>query len=159
MFTGDDSGHWLTRALYATGFANQPTSFHRNDGLQLKDAYITATLRCAPPKNKPSERELSNCQPYFLSELRLLSEVRVVVALGRIAFDAYLRAREVLGRPPVKPRPHFGHNRAWRLPEGVTLIASYHPSRQNTQTGKLTRRMFGAVFRKARRSLGPATTR
>ncbi len=159
MFTGDDSGHWLTRALYGAGFANQPTSFHQNDGLQLTDAYITATLRCAPPKNKPSARELSNCQPYFLLELRLLSELRVVVALGRIAFDAYLRARDALGHPPLIPRPRFGHNRAWRLPEGVTLIASYHPSRQNTQTGKLTRRMFGAVFRKAQRALRGTTAK
>ena len=153
MFTGDDSGHWLTRALHANGFANQPASFHRDDGLGLKDAYITASLRCAPPKNKPSVSELSNCRPYFLLELRLLRDVQVVVALGRIAFDAYLKAREALGQPSLKPRPRFAHNRAWRLPEGVTLIASYHPSRQNTQTGKLTRRMFDAVFRKARRCL------
>ena len=153
MFTGDDSGHWLTRALYANGFANQPTSSHRDDGLRLNGAYVTAALRCVPPKNKPSVGELANCRPYFLLELRLLSEVRVVVTLGRIAFDAYLRAREALGSPVLKPRPRFAHNRASRLPEGVTLIASYHPSRQNTQTGKLTRRMFYTVFRKARRSL------
>lgn len=159
MFTGDDSGHWLSRALYATGFANQPTSSHRGDGLRLKDAYITASLRCVPPKNRPTVQELANCQPYFLLELGLLAEVRVVVALGRIAFDAYLRAREALGHPSAKPRPRFAHNRAWRFPEGATLIASYHPSRQNTQTGKLTRRMFGAVFRKARRALTGAMAR
>ena len=158
MFTGDDSGHWLTRALHANGFANQPTSSHRGDGLKLRDAYITAALRCAPPGNKPSVRELSNCRPYFLSELRLLSNVTVVVALGRIAFDSYLRAREALGRVPVKPRLQFAHNRVWRLPDGVTLIASYHPSRQNTQTGRLTRRMFAAVFRSARRALEGSRT-
>lgn len=157
MFTGDDSGHWLTRALHATGFANQPTSSHRGDGLRLNDAYITAALRCAPPGNKPRARELTNCRAYVLSEVQLLARVKVVVALGRIAFDAYLKAREALGRPPLYPRPRFAHNRAVRLPEGVTLIASYHPSRQNTQTGRLTRRMFGAVFQNARRALTAAT--
>jgi uracil-DNA glycosylase family 4 len=153
MFTGDDSGQWLARALYEAGFANQPTSAHRDDGLSLTDAYITAALRCAPPKNKPSARELANCRPYLLLELQLLREARAVVALGRIAFDAYLKAREVLGLARPRPRPRFGHDRAWELPGGVTLIASYHPSRQNTQTGKLTRRMFSSVFRRARRIL------
>lgn len=155
MFTGDDSGNWLARALHANGFANQPVSSHRHDGLRLTGAYITAALRCAPPLNKPTVQELSSCQPYFLEELRLLRQVHVVVALGKIAFDAYLNGRDAIGLPSPRPRPRFGHNRAVLMPEGVILIASYHPSRQNTQTGKLTRRMLGDVFKKARRALAP----
>ena len=141
------------RSLYENGFANQPTSLHRRDGLVLYDAYITAALRCAPPANKPTPQELSNCRPYFLQELQLLSRVHVVVALGRIAFDAYLKARGLVGLPVPPPRPKFGHHRMYHLSDGVTLIASYHPSRQNTQTGKLTRPMLDAVFTAARRTL------
>ena len=153
MFAGDDSGGWLMRALYQNGFANQPMSIDRNDGLVLNNAYITAALRCAPPANKPTIREFSNCRPYLLQELQLLSRVQVVVTLGRIAFDAYLKARALLGLTLPTPRPEFGHHREYRLPDGVTLIASYHPSRQNTQTGKLTRPMLNTVFTTARRAL------
>jgi len=153
MFAGDESGGWLIRALYENGFANQPTSLHRNDGLTLRDAYITAAVRCAPPANKPTPLEFLNCRPYLLQELKLLTHVQVVVALGRIAFDACLKARGLLGLAVPTPRPEFGHHRVHRLSGGVTLIASYHPSRQNTQTGKLTRPMLNAVLATARRAL------
>ena len=151
MFTGDRSGDWLYRALYTFGFANQPTSSHRMDGLKLINCYVTAAGRCAPPDNKPSKKELSNCRPYLLQELSLLKRVKVVVVLGRIAFDTYLACRKERGAPiPEKPL-RFGHSLVYHLPEGVTLIASYHPSQQNTLTGRLTRPMFHAVFRQARR--------
>ena len=153
IFTGDRSGDWLYGALYAFGFSNQPTSRHRDDGLELKDAYVTAAVRCAPPANKPTREEMDNCRPYLVRELGLLRRVRVVVALGKIAFDSYLRARQEVGLEVPRPLPRFGHGKAYALPGGVTLIASYHPSQQNTQTGRLTRAMFHAVFRKARRLL------
>lgn len=150
MFTGDRSGDWLYRALYTFGFANQPTSTHRMDGLRLIDCYVTAAVRCAPPNNKPLKEELSNCRPYLLQELSLLKQVKIVVALGRIAFHAYLACRKEQGAPfPAKPI-RFGHGRIYPLPEGITLIASYHPSQQNTLTGRLTRTMFHAIFRRAR---------
>lgn len=153
MFTGDGSGQWLARALYDTGFASQPFSTHVGDGFALRDAYITAAVRCAPPGNKPTRGEMARCQPYLEAELRLLRGVRVVVALGRIAFEAFLRVREAAGRPTLKPKPRFFHGAEVRLPEGVTLIASYHPSQQNTFTGRLTRPMLSRVFRKAGRLL------
>ncbi len=153
MFTGDRSGDWLFDALYHAGFANQPTSTHRGDGLELRDAYITATIRCAPPGNKPTPREIARCQPYFLEELRLLSRARVVIGLGSIGWRAYLRARRALGAPPPRRPPKFGHGTVATFEDGVTLIASYHPSQQNTFTGKLTRPMLRGVFRKARRLL------
>lgn len=153
MFTGDGSGEWLARALYEAGFASQPASTHVGDGFALADAYITAAVRCAPPGNKPTSRELARCQPYLETELRLLTRVRVVVALGRIAFDAFLRTREATGRPALKPRPRFAHGGEVRFPEGLILIASYHPSQQNTFTGRLTRPMLRAVFQRARRVL------
>jgi len=153
IFTGDRSGDWLYGALYAFGFANQPTSRHRDDGLELKDAYVTAAVRCAPPANKPAREEMDACRPYLVRELGLLRRVRVVVALGKIAFDTYLRVRRELGLEVPRPLPQFGHGKTYRMPEGVTVIASYHPSQQNTQTGRLTRAMFHAVFRKARRLL------
>ena len=153
VFTGDRSGDWLYGALYTFGFANQPTSRHRGDGLALKDAYVTAAVRCAPPANKPTREEMDACRPYLVRELVLLRRVRVVVALGKIAFDSYLRVRRELGREAARPLPRFGHGKTYRMPEGVTIIASFHPSQQNTQTGRLTRAMFHAVFRKARRVL------
>jgi uracil-DNA glycosylase family 4 len=153
VFTGDRSGDWLYGALYAFGFANQPTSRHREDGLALKDAYVTAAVRCVPPANRPTRREMDACRPYLVGELALLRRVRVVVALGKIAFDTYLRVRREQGLEVPRPVPRFRHGRATALPGGVTLIASYHPSQQNTQTGRLTRPMFHAVFRKARRIL------
>jgi uracil-DNA glycosylase family 4 len=154
MFTGDQSGHWLFQALWETGFASQPTSEHRDDGLRLRDAYVTATVRCAPPANKPTPEEIARCQPYFLEELRLLTRLRVVVGLGRIGWYAYLRARRALGAPRPAPAPVFGHGASTTFDDGVTLIASYHPSQQNTFTGKLTRAMLHDVFARARRVLG-----
>lgn len=155
IFTGDESGHWLFRALHEAGFANQPTSTHRADGLRLRDAYVTATVRCAPPANKPLPSEIANCEPYLLEELTLLTRVRVVVGLGRVGWLAYLRARRALGGTLPRPLPRFAHGAAVRL-DDVTLIASYHPSQQNTFTGKLTRPMLRAVFMTARRILRAA---
>ena len=153
MFTGDRSGDWLFDALHHAGFATQPTSTHAGDGLALEDAYITATIRCAPPDNKPTPEEIAACEPYLLRELRLLARVRVVVGLGRIGWQAYLNARRALGAPLLRPVPKFGHGALARFDDGLTLIASYHPSQQNTFTGKLTRPMLRGVFQTARRIL------
>ncbi len=150
MFTGDSSGVFLFRTLYETGFANQPTSRQRNDGLRLNDAYITATLRCAPPGNKPLPEEIRNCAPFLDRELAGLKNVRVVVALGRIAFDAYLSYLKRCGWLERRKTYVFAHGAQYRMPDGRALLASYHPSNQNTQTGKLTQRMFYEIFRKAR---------
>jgi uracil-DNA glycosylase family 4 len=159
MFTGDESGNWLFRALWEAGFANQPTSVHREDGLALQGAYITATIRCAPPANKPLLEEMARCQPYLLDELALLDRVRVVVGLGRIGWQAYLRVRKTSGAPPPVTRPVFGHGSLTRFADGVTLLGCYHPSQQNTFTGKLTRPMLRAVFTKARRILATEAAR
>jgi uracil-DNA glycosylase family 4 len=153
IFTGDRSGDWLFRALWEAGFASQPTSVHAGDGLRLRDAYITAAVRCAPPGNKPSLAELRSCEPYLLAELSLLARARVVVALGRIAWQAYLRARRLLGRPLPARAPMFGHAAKVEFADGTALIGSYHPSQQNTFTGRLTRAMFRRVFAAARREL------
>jgi uracil-DNA glycosylase len=150
IFTGDRSGDWLYGALHAAGFANQPDSIHRNDGLELTDCYITAAVRCAPPDNKPSRVEFERCRPYLVQELELFKAVRVVIALGRIAFDSFLAAHQKNGGAVPKPRPRFGHGTSVVLPNGVTLMGSYHPSQQNTFTGKLTRPMFQAIFDRAR---------
>ena len=154
MFTGDRSGEWLYRALWEAGFANQPTSDHRDDGLALRDAYITATIRCAPPANKPAPDEVENCAPYLSTELQLLSRVRVVVGLGRIGWQAYLRMRRALDLPRPTATPVFGHGTVTRFDDGLTLLASYHPSQQNTFTGKLTREMLRSVFAAARELIG-----
>ena len=156
MFTGDRSGDWVCGTLHKFGFANQPTSRHRHDGLALKDAYITAALRCAPPANKPLQEELLTCRPYLLKELQLLARLRVVVALGKIAFDSYLNAIQELGSPIPRPRPGFGHGATHLLSNGMHLVASYHPSQQNTQTGRLTQKMFEDIFAKARSLLDEA---
>jgi uracil-DNA glycosylase family 4 len=153
MFTGDSSGLWLARALHQAGFANQPTSERRDDGFTLHDALITAAVRCAPPDNKPTPGEFATCRGFLIRELRLLRRLTVVVALGKLAFDAYLTARSDMGLVTPRPRPAFGHGAAYALPDGLTLIASYHPSRQNTQTGRLTRPMLSSVFRSARHVL------
>jgi uracil-DNA glycosylase family 4 len=153
MFTGDRSGDWLFEALHHAGFANQPTSIDAADGLKLIDAYITATLRCAPPGNKPLPEEILACRPYLLEELRLLERVRVVVGLGRIGWDAYLRARRHMGAAPPMTKPVFAHGSVTPLADGVTLLASFHPSQQNTFTGKLTRPMLRGVFVAARKLL------
>ncbi len=150
MFTGDRSGDWLFRALYEAGFANRPESVSARDGLRLSGAYITATLRCAPPANTPLPSEMARCQPFLLEELRLLRRVRVIVALGKIGWDGYLRARRALGQPVPKPLPRFGHGALARMPDGLLLLASFHPSQQNTFTGKLTRAMLRRVFVRAR---------
>ena len=152
IFTGDRSGDWLYATLHRFRFANQPTSVHRDDGLRLCDAYITAAARCAPPDNKPTKDELSNCHPFLVRELQLLRRVRVVVALGRVAFDACLAVLRASGYTLPRPRPQFAHAAVYRL-GNVRLIASYHPSQRNTQTGMLTQAMFDAVFATARRSL------
>jgi uracil-DNA glycosylase len=154
MFTGDESGNWLFRALWEAGFASQPTSEHRDDGLRLRDAYITAAVRCAPPANRPTPAEMARCAPYLLEELRVLTRVRVVVGLGRIGWQTYLRARRALDAPRPASTPVFGHGVATRFEDGVTLLASYHPSQQNTFTGKLTRTMLADVFATARTILG-----
>lgn len=153
IFTGDRSGDWLFRALYRYGFANQPTSIARGDGLKLSDCYVTAALRCAPPRNRPLRQELEKCRPFLVRELALLPNVRVVVALGRIAFDAFLQACRETGIPLPRPRPRFAHGAHFALAGGLLLVASYHPSQQNTLTRRLTRSMFHAIFRNVRRLL------
>jgi uracil-DNA glycosylase family 4 len=153
MFTGDRSGDWLFEALHHAGFANQPTSVDSSDGLKLIDAYITATIRCAPPGNKPLPEEIEACRPYLLEELRLLDRVRVVVGLGRIGWEAYLRARKQTGAAPPLVKPVFAHGSVTPLSDGTTLLASFHPSQQNTFTGKLTRPMLRAIFTTARKLL------
>ncbi|MEE8117244.1 MAG: uracil-DNA glycosylase [Gemmatimonadales bacterium] len=150
MFTGDASGDWLYGALHRFGFASQGHATSSDDGLALTDCYITAAVRCVPPGNKPTTTELATCRPYLHAELRLLAEVRVVVGLGRIGFEAWLKAAGWWERLAPVERPHFAHLAESVLADGTTLIASYHPSRQNTNTGKLTRRMWHAVFRRAR---------
>jgi uracil-DNA glycosylase family 4 len=153
VFTGDRSGDWLYAALHRYGFANQASSTHRGDGLALKDCYIGAVVRCAPPANKPAPDEFEHCRRFLRTELRLLKNHRVVIALGKIAFDHYLKACRAEGRQIPSPAPRFGHGAAIRLPWGVLLLGSYHPSQQNTFTGKLTRAMFHSVFARARRAL------
>jgi uracil-DNA glycosylase family 4 len=154
VFTGDSSGDWLFEALHRYGFANQPVSVNCNDGLKLTDCRITTSARCAPPQNKPLPSELDNCRPWLIEELGLLKRTKVVVALGKIGFDAWLRAapafRAATGAAPTNPRPVFKHGAEWTAPDGTILIASYHPSRQNTNTGRLTRAMWHAIFRRAR---------
>ncbi|HYS72391.1 MAG TPA: uracil-DNA glycosylase [Thermoplasmata archaeon] len=148
-FTGDRSGEWLYRALHRAGFANQPTSVSRDDGLMLRDCYIVAAVRCAPPQNKPTRTEFARCQPYLEREIELLPNLRVVIALGAVAMDAFLRAWRALGHDPPTPRPRFHHAGRWSLPP-IMLIASYHPSQRNTQTGLLQEAAFDAVFAAAR---------
>jgi uracil-DNA glycosylase len=153
IFTGDRSGDWLYGTLYAFGLSNRPNSTDREDGVKLRDCYITAAVRCAPPANKPSREEFEMCRPFLVQELKLLRRVRVVVALGKIAFDSFLKAYRETGGEIAKPRPQFRHGASIRLPDGMRLLASYHPSQQNTFTGKLTRKMFHEVFRETRKVL------
>jgi len=159
MFTGDRSGEFLFRALYAAGFANQPDCSHRDDGLRLRNCYITAAVRCAPPENKPTAAEFEACRPFLVQKILLLEHVRVVVTLGRIGFDSFLKAWGDAGRKlPAKP-PRFSHAAEVKLPGGVMLLASYHPSQRNTQTGLLTAAMFLGIFRRASRLIGGAGRR
>lgn len=155
VFTGDRSGDFLYRALYETGFASQPTSAHRGDGLALHDAYIASPVRCAPPDNKPSVEEIATCRGYLQRELPLLPNLRVVVVLGRIAFDAYLSILRGQGVIRSKAGFVFGHNVAHPIAAGQPVVlCSYHPSQQNTSTGRLTAPMLAAVFAHARQLLG-----
>jgi uracil-DNA glycosylase family 4 len=153
MFTGDSSGDWLYQALHRFGFANQPHSVSRSDGLILTDCYIAASARCAPPDNKPLPIELDRCRPYLVAELALLGRVRLIVTLGAIAHRSFLRASGWWDRLQPAERPPFGHGRLTPLPDGKLVLASYHPSRQNTNTGKLTRAMWHGIFDQARRAL------
>jgi uracil-DNA glycosylase family 4 len=155
MFTGDRSGDWLYRALYQTGLASQPTSTARDDGQQLRGVYITASARCAPPGNKPTLEEIRNCRPFLERELELLDHVRVVVALGKIAFDNYLDLLKSRGAIPSRSAFAFGHNRQFQTGAGLPiLLSSYHPSQQNTSTGKLTEKMLLGVFVTAKKLAG-----
>ena len=166
MFTGDRSGEWLFGALHQFGFANRPNSVHRDDDFALNDCYITATIRCAPPDNKPLPEEIENCRPYFLRELDLLKNVKVLVPLGQIAFTQTLKSLRLKGLEI--PSLSFGHGKTYSLRtpmygriairpysalRTISLITTYHPSQQNTQTGKLTRPMFHKVFRMVRKEL------
>jgi uracil-DNA glycosylase family 4 len=154
MFTGDSSGDFLYKVLFATGFASQPTSTSRDDGLKLMDAYISAAVRCAPPDNKPTVDEIRTCRPYLERELELMNRVQVVVALGRLAFDVYLGILRDQGKSARRSGFVFAHDAEHRTGEHQPLlISSYHPSQQNTSTGKLTEAMFRAVFQRARRRL------
>jgi len=168
MFTGDRSGEWLFRALHQFGFANQPNSLSRDDGFTLTDCYITATIRCAPPDNKPLPVEIENCRPYFLKELDLLKKIKVIVPLGQIAFTQTLKSLRLKGYdvPPLS----FGHGKSYLISKKkelrtsvgnglkpfptelrtITLITTYHPSQQNTQTGRLTKPMFHKIFKMVR---------
>jgi uracil-DNA glycosylase family 4 len=149
VFTGDRSGDWLFAALHRCGFANQPYSRELGDGLRVRDCYITAAVRCAPPANRPTPAERANCQPYLERELGLLARVRVIVCLGAFAWDAALRLRTALGEPLPRPKPRFGHGAELAAPRWP-LIGCFHPSQQNTFTGKLTADMLDAVFSRAR---------
>lgn len=156
MFTGDGAGDWLIRVLYETGFANQATSVSRDDGLTLRDAYLTASARCAPPGNRPTPEEIANCSRYLLDEQQLMTNVHVVLALGRIAFDTCLRYLY----PSMKPQPGFSHDAWYSFAGHPTLVASYHPSRQNTQTKRLRWEAWKGVFERIAQHLNrePAAT-
>jgi uracil-DNA glycosylase family 4 len=150
IFTGDESGNWLYAALHRAGFANQPTSRDRDDGLTLRDAFITAVARCAPPANRPTRDEIATCRRWLVGELGLMPRIRVVVALGKVAHDGFLAAERARGASVPRPLPRFAHGAEHALASGVRLLCSYHPSQQNTFTGRLTRPMLDAVFARAR---------
>jgi uracil-DNA glycosylase len=152
MFTGDSSGMFLMRAMHAAGFANKPLSRDRTDGLELHDAYILAAVRCAPPDNKPTTEEIAACQPHLVAEWDALPRIQVVVALGRLAFDAYWRVMNTRGIT-MSPKPTFGHGIAYWPRGGPSVIASYHPSQQNTFTGRLTPQMLEVIFEEAARQI------
>lgn len=154
MFTGDSSGDWLYAALHRHGFAAEPHSLSRDDGQRLIDCWITAAGRCAPPDNKPLPAELDACREYLAAEIALLTRVRVVLALGRIAHEAYLRAAGLWDAMSARQRPAFAHGAEVDLPGGRVLMASFHPSRQNTQTKRLTPAMWDRVFARAKERVG-----
>ena len=155
MFTGDRSGDWLYRALHRAGFADRAVSRHRGDGLQLRDAYISAPVRCAPPANRPTGEERAACRPWLEEEFRLLDRVRVIVCLGALAYEEVLSLLAREGHPVPRPRPRFGHGRVVET-GGPVLLCSYHPSQQNTFTGRLTEEMLDGVFTTARALLDEA---
>lgn len=157
-FTGDGSGDFLYPVLHETGFASQPNSVSRNDGMQLKNCWISSVVRCAPPDNAPKRSELENCAPFLDEEISRLSELRVVVCLGRIAFDGYLQHLERTHQAERKPRFKFAHGAEFSLPGDRYLLASFHPSLQNTNTGRLTRSMLFDVFDRARTLTGTPDT-
>jgi uracil-DNA glycosylase family 4 len=146
MFTGDRSGQWLFRALHKAGFASQPTWQSRDDGLQLHDCWITATIHCAPPANKPLLEEIANCRPFLLREMALLKNVRVLLGLGKIGFDAAFDVARAVEWTSLKTRPKFAHGAQAQLNENLVLLGTFHPSQQNTFTGKLTEPMLDAIF-------------
>ena len=161
VFTGDGAGgssDFLLQAMHVNGFANQPTSRHPTDGLQLTDAFIAAAVRCAPPDNKPTPDEFARCEPHLIAEWAALARVRVVLALGKLAWDACWRVMATRGVPTPRPRPAFGHGASAQVPGGPLLLGPYHPSRQNTHTGRLTPVMLEAVFAQARRAVNTART-
>lgn len=153
MFTGDRSGDWLYAALHRAGYANQPESAHREDGLRLRDAYLTAVVRCAPPANRPTPVERDNCLPYLVQELELLKRSKAIVALGAFAWDGSLRALRELGCEIPRPRPRFGHGTEATIGKW-NLLGCYHPSQQNTFTGRLTAPMLDQIFTRARQLAG-----
>ena len=153
MFTGDRSGDFLYRSLYKVGFANQPYSAGRDDGLSLNNCFISALVRCAPPANQPTKDEFLNCQQYLEIEFHLLKNKHVILCLGQLSFLHVLKLLETIGYDNLKPQPKFHHRLELGLDENLRLMASYHPSQQNTFTGKLTEEMFDEVFQKVRRVL------
>jgi uracil-DNA glycosylase family 4 len=153
MFTGDRSGEWLFRALYKAGFANQPTWQRSDDGLELNDCWITAACHCAPPANKPLPEEIQNCRPFLLRETALLKNVRVLLGLGKLGFDAAFDVARAANWTALKTRPKFAHGAEARLNENLVLLGTFHPSQQNTFTGKLTEPMFDAIFTRVKELL------
>ena len=154
VFTGDRSGDWLFAALHRAGFASQPTSQHRGDGLELHDAYVTAAVKCAPPENMPTNEERDRCYPFLLREMAALVNVRAIVCLGKFGWDQGLRALRAAGHAVPTPAPRFGHAATAMIGDRLTLIGSYHPSQQNTFTGRLTEPMLDEVFARARAAIG-----
>lgn len=155
VFTGDPSGDWLFRAMHDAGFASQPTSAHRHDGLALNNAWVSASVRCAPPDNKPTPAEIAACRPFFERELELLSSLRCIVVLGRLAFDNYLSVLRARGLDAPRSAFPFAHLAEFHPAPGTpVLLASYHPSQQNTSTRRLTRDMLAAVFHRAAEIIG-----
>ena len=154
MFTGDRSGDWLFRALKKFGFANKPSSESKDDGLKLQNCYITASVRCAPPDNKPSREEFRNCRAFLVEELPLLPNVSVILGLGKMAYDVVFDVTKDLKMAAPSPRPRFKHGAEARLSDRLILLGSYHPSQQNTFTGRLTEKMFDDVFKRVNQLLG-----
>lgn len=154
LFTGDKSGEWLFRAMFRSDFCSQATSIARGDGLELRGCYISAAIHCAPPQNKPLPSELANCRPYLHEELRQLKDLKVVLGLGKIGFDAAFDALRAVGLSTLKARPKFGHGAQIEVKTGLVLMGTYHPSQQNTFTGKLTEAMLDAIFVRAKEIIG-----